>query len=113
MRFAGLLHDVGHSPFSHASEELFPDRDNGKKFSHEDYSVAIIRSELRDAVENHPLNANYGFRADDIAALIEGSAQARQAVFWRDLISGQMDADRMDYLLEILITPASITESSI
>jgi uncharacterized protein len=99
VRFAALLHDVGHSPFSHASEELFPDRENGKKFSHEDYSVAIIRTQLRDALENHPLNGNYGFRADDIASLIEGSTRAKQAVFWRDLISGQMDADRMDYLL--------------
>jgi HD superfamily phosphohydrolase len=99
VRFAALLHDVGHSPFSHASEDLFPDRGNGKKFSHEDYSVAIIRSELASALEDHPLNANYGFRADDVASLVEGSTRAKQAVFWRDLISGQMDADRMDYLL--------------
>lgn len=34
-----------------------------------------------------------------MAALIEGSASAGQGVFWRDLIVGQMDADRMDYLL--------------
>lgn len=100
VRFAALLHDVGHAPFSHGSEELFPQRSDGTKYSHEDYSVAIIRSELRSAIEDHPLNgANYGFRSDDIAALIEGSPKARTSIFWKDLISGQMDADRMDYLL--------------
>jgi hypothetical protein len=99
VRFAALLHDVGHSPFSHGSEELFPKRSDGEKHTHEDYSVAIIRSELRDAIENHSLNANYGLHAEDIAALIDGSSRAKQPIFWRDLITGQMDADRMDYLL--------------
>ena len=35
----------------------------------------------------------------DVAALLEGSSNAKQRLFWRDLIDGQMDADRMDYLL--------------
>jgi uncharacterized protein len=99
VRFAALLHDIGHAPFSHGSEDLFPEQGNGKRYVHEDYSVAVIKSQLRKAIEEHPLNGNYGFRADDIAALIEGSARAKQSVFWRDLITGQMDADRMDYLL--------------
>jgi HD superfamily phosphohydrolase len=99
VRLAALLHDVGHTPFSHAAEDLFPEKSPGKRFLHEDYSTAIIRTTLKDVIEKHPRNANYGFRADDVAALIEGSGTARQALFWRELISGQMDADRMDYLL--------------
>jgi len=81
------------------SHACFPIAENGKKFAHEDYSVAIIRTELKGAIEEHELNGNYRFRVEDIAALVEGSAGAKQSVFWRDLISGQMDADRMDYLL--------------
>lgn len=99
MRFAALLHDVGHAPFSHASEELFPKQNSSKRYKHEDYSVAIIRSELRSAIEEHQLNANYGLHAEDIATLVEGSTKAKQPIFWRDLISGPLDADKMDYLL--------------
>jgi len=100
VRLAALLHDVGHSPFSHASEELFPDQENGGgKYVHEQYSAAIVRGPLRSAIEEHKLNQGYNLSADDVAALLEGSAGARQGIFWRDLITGQMDADRMDYLL--------------
>ncbi len=56
VRFGALLHDVGHSPFSHASEELFPDQENGEKYVHEQYSAAIVRGPLRTAVEEHQLN---------------------------------------------------------
>lgn len=99
IRLAALLHDVGHSPFSHASEDLFPQQENGKKFKHEQYSAAIVRTQLRDVIENHPLNTNCDFSADDVAAILEGSTNAKHRLFWRDLIDGQMDADRMDYLL--------------
>ncbi|MBZ5492396.1 MAG: HD domain-containing protein [Acidobacteriia bacterium] len=99
VRFAALLHDVGHAPFSHAAEELFPERSLGERYVHEDYSVAIIEAELRAAIEDHPLNSNYNLRAAEITALIKGGSSARKTVFWRDLITSQMDADRMDYLL--------------
>src|SRR5262249_40907796 len=49
-------------------------------------------------IENHLLNQNYDLHAEKIAALLEGSATAGRALFWRELIDGQMDADRIDYL---------------
>lgn len=102
VRIAALLHDVGHTPFSHAGEELFPPRGSGdpsRKLKHEDYSAQIVRKYFSDVIENHPLNANYGFSSEDVASLLEGKAKAKAHLFWRDLIIGQMDADRMDYLL--------------
>lgn len=100
VRLTALLHDTGHSPFSHAGEHVFPiDPKTGKPFKHEAYSAAVIRHELRDAIENHPLNQNLEIRAEDIANLLEGTAGAGRRLFWRELLDGQMDADRMDYLL--------------
>lgn len=110
VRLAALLHDVGHCPFSHAAEDVFPERPltesksglvtKAKRYKHEDYSFALIRHVLRDVIDGDEWNRrNYGITADEIAAIIEGSSNAGPALFWKDLLNGQLDADRMDYLL--------------
>ena len=103
VRLAALLHDVGHAPLSHAAEEIMPTKPDGTRYKHEDYTAAIIRQELREVIEDHPINANYDIRADDIAQIIEGRAAppraSRRLLFWRRILASQLDADRMDYLL--------------
>jgi uncharacterized protein len=101
VRLSALFHDIGHGPFSHSTEDLFPFRDGneGDRYQHEEYSAAVVRRHFDDVTSNHPLNTNYGFSATEVANLLEGKPEAGKALFWRDLIAGQLDADRMDYLL--------------
>jgi HD superfamily phosphohydrolase len=101
VRLAALLHDVGHCPFSHAGEEVMPrNAATGKRHKHEEYSTALIRHLMRDVIDNHPAN-KLGISADEIGAFLgkDAGSLPLQMLFLRPLISGQMDADRADYLL--------------
>lgn len=75
-----LLHDAGHGPFSHALENILV-RDAG----HEDISILIMQ------LMNKELNGQL-----DMAIQIFTDQYPKQ--FLHQLISGQLDVDRMDYL---------------
>ena len=96
---AALLHDLGHGPFSHAAEEILPLKPDGRnRFAHEDYSVAALRNCLNDLIKNHKSRVN-GIDLNDVLEIFEAPAYSPGVLVWKDLVSGQMDADRMDYLL--------------
>ena len=87
LRLAGLLHDVGHGPFSHLFEEIIQE----KKISHEDYGKEIIlKSEIGDVLSKN------GFDKKLITKIAFGNSKFQ---FMNEIVSGTLSADMMDYLL--------------
>jgi len=87
LRLAGLLHDIGHGPFSHLFEEIIQQ----KKISHEDFGKALI---LKSAIGD-TLSKN-GFDKKFITKVAFGESKYQ---FLNEIVSGTLSADMMDYLL--------------
>jgi len=99
LRLGALLHDIGHPPFSHAAEELFPrEADTGKKREHEDYTQALItQSEVSEIVDTN--FSRLGIGAESIVDLFRDPAKlGKVGILLQDIVAGELDADRMDYL---------------
>ena len=85
--YAALLHDIGHYAFSHALEELEPERIAG---DHEEMSARFFESApLKAALE--PLGAG---ASEEIFRIIRDEGDSALS----GLVSGSLDLDKMEYL---------------
>ncbi len=103
LRLIALLHDIGHAPFSHASESVFPDGTE-----HEDYTEKIIKETcIADIISKigTEYKAKYGKEYDITPELICDIYMRRipgensEFVFLSSFMDGELDCDKMDYLL--------------
>lgn len=117
-----LLHDIGHAPLSHSTESVMPtlaelkipseflsakDGDGSRQATHEDYTIkSIADSSFCESFKD--IERVYGVSRARVADLIRGSTTDSayftvDGIDWfpmlHQLVSSELDCDRMDYLL--------------
>lgn len=107
LRLIGLTHDLGHAPFSHASEELF---DKSRK--HEDYTKEILfNTEISEYINEigniykEKYGDDYDITPELIWMIYDGKDVTNEKfimpdfLFLKSFMDGELDCDKMDYLL--------------
>lgn len=119
-KLACLLHDVGHAPLSHSTEIVMPmlsqlkipkdflhDSAIDRQANHEDYTIKSI-ADSSFSRSFKLVEEKFGVKRNRIADLVIGSCQDKSYFtvdgicyfpILHQLVSSEMDCDRMDYLL--------------
>jgi HD superfamily phosphohydrolase len=98
---SALLHDVGHGPFSHSFEQVLKNNKalKNKKILpplHEDWTATFItnkESEIRQCLEGNKVDI------EKVVAAFRKDGTSGLPLHYRQIVSSQIDVDRMDYLV--------------
>ena len=98
VRLAALLHDIGHGPFSHTSEDLLnkfssiPSNSKDANKIHELITARLIEND-KSLAAALPISQD----KENVIGLLQGTKP--DLTLMKNIISGPLDADKMDYLL--------------
>ncbi len=95
---AGLLHDIGHGPFSHAFEEIFTQH----KIRHENWTPYFLQEFYSDEFLTlyNKKNPDFPLQEEQLSIIRKMIMhEETEHKLLADIVSSQLDADRLDYLL--------------
>ncbi len=95
IKAAALLHDIGHACHSHGLEWYLYEL-GFEWFKHEDFSVKIVNDENLEIANILKLN---GISPYDVGLLIQAKQPENFPKWTSSVISGQIDVDRLDYMV--------------
>lgn len=103
LRLIALTHDIGHAPFSHASESVFP-----QGIEHEDFTLKIVtETKIADIIRQigkefvEKYGEDYNITPELICNIYMGkdAGPDSEFTFLKSFMDSELDCDKMDYLL--------------